>query len=164
MVAYELKLTGKHASEHGVALIDECDVEAVLQHRWSVYKIRSREGKYYFYAGAKIDGKNTLLHRFILKAQKGQLVDHQDQNTLNCQRYNIRICTHSQNMMNRKVLPHNKLGVKGVWRDAKTGLFKAVIRCNGKRTDLGRFKSVELAKSAYDEAAIRLHGEFARLA
>ncbi|CAJ2903309.1 pathogenesis-related transcriptional factor and ERF protein [Burkholderia pseudomallei] len=162
MGAVAIKLTGKHAAEHGlVAWIDESDLERVSCRKWRAAKITSSTGQVYFYAEAKIDGKVVYLHRFILDAKRGELVDHRDRDPLNCRRNNIRRCTHSQNMMNRPVLPQNKLGVKGVHFDQRRGRYYVEIYANGSRIRLGSYGTLDAAKQAYAEGAKRYHGEFA---
>jgi hypothetical protein len=46
------------------------------------------------------DKKDFLLARYILKAEKGQLVDHQNRNRLDYRRENLRIVTARQNSLN----------------------------------------------------------------
>jgi hypothetical protein len=49
-----------------------------------------------------------------------------------------------------------------VARHKDTGSWQANIACNGKQQHLGLFKTAEEAAKAYDAAALRLHGEFAK--
>lgn len=157
-----LKLGGRLGSELGLtALIDDEDVERVSKYRWRAQKCRSAN-RYFIYAATSMNGTNVLLHRFIAGAEKGQIVDHRNQNTLDCRRGNIRICTHAENMRNRGVRVDSTNGLKGVFYDKKTNRYRARIKVDGKCVYLGKFKSAEEAKAAYDEAAVRLHGEFAR--
>ena len=161
MNAAEVVLNGKHARETGLrAYVDECDFDRISAHIWFLRKLCSG-GKHYFYAGATIDGKDVFLHRFLLNAQRSDLVDHQDHDTLNCLRGNIRICTHAQNMQNRKVLPQSTTGVKGVHFVRRENVFTAEIKVDNRRVRLGRFRTLEQAASAYRKAAIEYHGEFA---
>lgn len=48
---------------------------------------------------------------------------------------------------------------KGVYRDAKHGVWRASIRKNGKNISLGTFEQEETAARAYDEAALKIHGD-----
>ena len=52
---------------------------------------------------------------------------------------------------------------KGVWFDNRRYAWKAAIQHEGKRKHIGRFSSELEAAKAYNEAALRLHGKFARL-
>ncbi len=56
--------------------------------------------------------KTTALARIILKAKKGQIVDHINRNPLDNRRSNLRIVTHRQNMLNR--ILKNSTGFIGV--------------------------------------------------
>ena len=56
---------------------------------------------------------------------------------------------------------NNRSGLKGVWPHKLTGRFGARIQHLGIRYHLGYYDTAEAAARAYDEAAQRLHGEFA---
>jgi len=89
-------------------------------------------------------------------------VDHTDGNGLNNCRANLRSATQSQNGMNRRK-QGNKSGYKGVSRATNSNRWQARIRVNRKATHIGTFDTRIEAARAYDEAALVLHGEFARL-
>lgn len=80
-------------------------------------------------------------------------IDHKDTNRLNNKWSNLREATASENMRNRKVKSDNQTGVKGVCV-APNGKFRVYLQ-------LGTFDTIEEAKRVYDEAALKLHGEFA---
>ena len=115
------------------------------------------------------DGRRTTqsLQRFILEVTDRKVeVDHEDHNGLNCQRYNLRIATHSQNLANMLIPARNTSGIKGVYKYVSnswktSNKWKAQISFKGKRKHLGYFDSKEEAQAAYDKAAIELFGEFA---
>jgi hypothetical protein len=88
---------------------------------------------------------------------------HKDGNGLNCQDGNLRVCTSSQNGMNRGKQSDNTSGYKGVTWDKSKGKWQASIKVNQKTIFLGRFNNVIEAAKAYDEGAKKYHGAFARL-
>ena len=102
----------------------------------------------------------VLMHRYLLQANPGERVDHQDGNGLNNRRENIRKATSSQNGMNARAQVGGSSKFKGVWRPTR---WRAEIRVNYKTIHLGSFATEEEAAHAYDEAARRLFGEFARV-
>ncbi len=89
----------------------------------------------------------------------GKVVDHIDHDTLDNQRINLRICTRSQNGMNRK--KDSGIKFKGVTFHKRAGKFMAQIYMNGKKYYLGVFETPEEAAMVYDKKARELHGEFA---
>jgi len=100
------------------------------------------------------------LHSFLTGWHQ---VDHQNGNGLDNQRSNLRQSTYAQNAANRAVRRDSKSGFKGVY-PTRYGLpWRAQICVTGKKHHLGLFAAPEAAARAYDAAARRLHGEFARL-
>jgi hypothetical protein len=58
--------------------------------------------------------------------------------------------------------PRNTGGFKGVSADRVRGTFRATIKGPEKSVFLGRFVTAEAAARAYDDAAMKMFGEFAR--
>lgn len=137
------------------ALIDDADAGRVSRHKWCATV--SQSGHVY---AVRSDGNRLqYLHRFIVGAGPDAKVDHRDGDTLNCTRGNLRSATTVENNRNRRPpVGHKFKGIRRV-----NGRWVARIGVDGKRLHLGRFDSAEQAALAYNEAAIRLHGRFARL-
>jgi len=90
------------------------------------------------------------------------VVDHKDGNTINDAWKNLRDCTQQQNSCNRRTNANNKSGHKGVrWNKRREHWF-AIIIVDRKTHYLGRFDDVDAAALAYQAAAKKHHGEFAR--
>lgn len=143
-----------------VALVDDEDADLVAGIAWFITRKRGRAKYRYVYT--RLPGIGTIsLHRFIMRAPKGMLVDHRDHNTLDNRRANLRVCTSSQNQQNAFTKKTSATGLKGVWFDARKKCYRPRIWIDGKRTWLGSFHSAEHAAEAYREAAIKHHGEFA---
>lgn len=115
------------------------------------------------YIAIKGNGKqyNYKIHRMILglSKQDRKLVDHINRNPLDNRRSNLRICTHSQNCMNKR--SKSKSGFKGVVPNGSG--WAAHIKINRKKQHLGTYRTKEQAARIYDAAAKRLFGEFAVL-
>lgn len=99
-----------------------------------------------------------------MKPSDSQVVDHINGNGLDNRRENLRIATMSSNQWNqRKQRRCTKSKFKGVGLDDRTNKWSADIRAYKQRFYLGSFVLEEDAAMAYDAAARKLHGEFARL-
>lgn len=102
------------------------------------------------------------LHRYLVDCPEGMVVDHIDGNTLNNCRSNLRICKLSENSRNRKDTSSSSV-YKGVFLIKRDNVYTAAIRYENNLIYLGRFKNEANAAKAYNEAAIKYFGEFARL-
>lgn len=112
------------------------------------------------YATTTIDGHIVLLHRFLIKAGKSDIVDHKNVIPLDCRRSNLRICTRAENNRNRDKAKKNPL-YKGV-EVTPAGKYRARIRKDKKQYHLGCFSTAKEAAIAYNKAAIIMFGEFGR--
>jgi len=75
---------------------------------------------------------------------------------------NLREATQSENMANVPRAKNNKSGAKGVSWHAMGRKWQVHIRKSRKTYCLGLFNTLEEAAAAYQEAAQRLHGVFAK--
>lgn len=120
------------------------------------------------YLQVGISGVYYLVHRIIWKMMTGEdptdQIDHVDGDRKNNKWANLRAADASQNMSNRKVGRNNNSGIKGVCWDRYHKAWVAYIGIGGEQKRLGRFKSIEEAAAARQEASARSHGEFARAA
>lgn len=137
------------------ALVDDEDFESLSKWKW-------RFGHGYARRDIKIGGRRTIyMHRQIIGAKKGMCTDHKDHNGLNNQRNNLRLCTVSQNMCNRRHLKRKKFTIfRGVRMDRRTLKWNAVISKDGVTRYIGSFKSDIEAAMAYNKYAKKIHGEF----
>jgi len=148
------------------AIIDAEDVEKVGKKHWYVCKC-DWNGYTKLYPATKINGKLVRLHRFIMNAKKGQIVDHINNNGLDNRKSNLRFVTHQQSMWNRKLNKlNNKSRFEGVSRVSLTRKLKkpfyARISENGKLKHLGYFSTENEAHETYEKEATRIKGEYKR--
>lgn len=145
-----------------VALVDVQDLLILARYRWSAAE--NNDGRVYCQRATYKDGRrgNEFMHRRIMQPPAGMVVDHIDGNTLDNRRANLRVCTQSQNIANRHALSVNPTGFIGVSKGS-ANRWRADAKGAGKsgRSYLGLFATAQDAARAYDEAVVRLHGEFA---
>ena len=143
-------------------LIDAEDIDRVRCHTWSVFE--GRNGIIYAQTMLpRIGGRKSAvyLHRFILDAPSGMVVDHANHDGLDNRRCNLRLATEAQNSANRRSSRWENGHYKGAYR-VKHG-WRAVIQFHGKSIYIGTYSEEVEAARAYDEVARQLFGEFALL-
>jgi len=95
--------------------------------------------------------KRVYLHRLIMKCPAGLEVDHFDSNGLNNTRANLSIMTRKQNAakmrMNHRARATNRLGVRGVYQEKRTGHF--CVQFRGKW--VGTFETIKQAQRVYNK-------------
>jgi hypothetical protein len=146
-----------------VAIVDNEDYDYLNQFKWYA---SNKNGKFYVQKKITVSKNKTTcisMHRFIMKPNKGMVIDHLDGNPLNNKKNNLRICTHAENMRNSKIRINNKSGYKGVSYQENSNNYRASIRFNNIKINIGDFIDPIDAAKAYNAAALKYHGEFAHL-
>jgi hypothetical protein len=132
-------------------LVDD-DIRQQIEH-YTV--IRRKEDGYWQIV---IDRKVIYLHRWIMDAPRGVVVEHRDGNRSNNQRSNLRATSQSVNKSNpNDKIPLSASGVRGVvpQRDK----WRAQIYRDGVRYNLGTFDTIEEAVKCRQQAEKEYHHE-----
>jgi len=103
-----------------------------------------------------------LFHRIVMECPEDMTVDHINGiKTRNDNRkYNLRICTHQQNLCNYPIPKNNTSGKTGVSWDNRNNVWKAQITYKNERINLGSFTSFKQAVKVRGLAEIKYFGEF----
>lgn len=144
-----------------VAIVDDEDAD-LAGIRW--------HGRSNGYAARSVHSKEKrsliYLHRQVAERALGPSalhVDHVNGNRLDNRRANLRWATRSENNRNVKRSTRNSSGYKGAQWRGDAGLWRAYIKANDRQVSLGYYATAIAAARAYDAAAIRYFGPFARL-
>lgn len=140
------------------AVVDENDFVELNKMKW--YVLNSR-GKFY---AVRTVGKGVMqMHRQILNAPTEKEVDHINGNGLDNRRSNLRLADRFQNNQNSSLRKDNSSGYKGVDFYKKLSKWRSYINCQKTNIHLGYFSTKEEAAFVYDQFAIQLFGDFAKL-
>lgn len=138
------------------ATVDARDYKKLSRYKWCASK---KDGRIYAIRRSK-EGRIVYMHREIMNAPEGTVVDHIDHNTLNNRRCNLRVLKPKENYANAG--PRGALsGFVGVWRQGNK--WEAGIHWRGKRYYLGRYDDPVEAARVRDRKAYELHGKLAFL-
>lgn len=141
------------------ALVDDDDYGELNKYKWYC----TSEG----YAMRRDNKKNKFkvlsMHRVLMKARKGQQIDHINNNTVDNQRQNLRKATRTQNQGNQKMHKNNTSGYKGVcWHKTLKYWVAQLHTKKGKHYSVF-CKTKEEAAKKYNEMATKYFGEYALL-
>jgi hypothetical protein len=129
------------------ALVDDEDYESVSKFNW--YKIRGGYAARTVHLGPNPNKKGKYLskviymHRMIMCVSSEFVIDHINQDKLDNQKSNLRICDQSINMTNYGLPKNNTSGIKGVTWNKKHKKWKAQIKFHQKNLYLGEFENIE---------------------
>lgn len=147
----KIPLSRKGFAKQDYALIDLEDYSRVSNFKW------------YFtdrYIRAVMYGNTISLHRFILNYFGTKDVDHINGNTLDNRKANLRICSHSRNIINSKKRKDNTSGITGVYWDKTNKKWVAKITVSNKLKTLGCFKNKDKAIVCRTKAVKKYYKEF----
>jgi len=102
------------------------------------------------------------MHRVIMNTPEGLLTDHINGDSLDNRKSNLRIVTNAQNLCNVKLTKKNTSGYKGVSWCKNSKHWRAKITFERKIFWLGGHKCPQEAAKAYDKAALKYFGEYAK--
>lgn len=153
----EIKLT-----KNQISIVDDEDYEKLNQYKWHSVGINM------YYAQRTVHNKgnkyNIKLHREIMNVTDSKIhIDHINGNSLDNRKENLRVCSNAENSRNSKIKNSNLYGLKGIRFNKINKNWNAQITVNYKQIHLGCFKTKEEAAIAYNDAAIKYHGEFAKV-
>ena len=148
------------------AIVDSDDYERLKAFSW--VKKTCHGGKFiYAKAGKKLN--YITMHRFIVLAKSDQIVDHINGNTLDNRKQNLRVCSYSENALNKKPDSHYRgkkrstdlKGIRKVFgaRGTKYHVNAWDVK-NKKRVFLGSFSDLNIAKNTYQNFMRSFQNDF----
>lgn len=147
-------------SQNMYAKVDEDDFKSLSKIKW--YASKGHRNNYY--AKNIFKRKSLFMHRYIMKARRGQIIDHINGDTLDNRRSNLRLVTPSQNNANqRPSFTKTKSQLKGVYFLKNGNRLKkwySRIQINNKDYFLGYFLTENEAYNAYRKKHIGAYGKY----
>jgi hypothetical protein len=149
------------------AIVDPERYEELAKHKWhtswnerGIYAVRMVKAK----KGGRVRQKCLRMHRVIMGAGEGEIVDHINHYGLDNRIENLRVATMRQNNWNaRKRRCNCSSKYKGVHWLKRKKKWRARITFNGRLILIGDFDDERAAAKAYDAKARELFGDYASL-
>lgn len=144
------------------ALVDDEDYAKISKFKWYLHS-----GGYAATSGiGKVDGKvrrYIYMHRIVNQTFPGMDTDHINGNKLDNRKENLRSCNRSGNAKNVQLRKNSLSGFKGVHWHKGANKWRSQIQKDKIKFHIGFYEEIKDAARAYNEAALKYHGEFARL-
>lgn len=157
-----IPLNGKHS--HLSVRVDADDYPLLKNYRW-YYRHGYAVTTFHIKGKSRADkdrNYNQSLHRLVMQAAEGDVVDHKNQCRLDCRKSNLRLVTAQQNAWNSSTSKEvsGAVGYIGVTKSADASSYTA----KAGDTNLGQYLTAEDAAMARDKHVLALRGvEFAVL-
>lgn len=144
------------------AVVDRSDLPALMGNTRRCYATRVNPHKIYVTRSIGTIGRE-FMHRIILGiTDPTTLVDHEDGDTFNNRRQNLRSAAPSSNRFNSKKNCNNTSGFRGVTFRNRATPWEASIGRRQNYRYLGKFSTRREAAMAYDRAARNISPLFAK--
>lgn len=146
------------------AIVDDEDYDRIIK-MGLIWRLKNSGGVITNFRLSPTKRIALLLHRLVMNLTPEDKieVDHIDRNGLNNQKSNLRLAKHWQNNVN-KTHYKNKFGYRGVDKVSTQDRYRAVVFVDGVRIrSMYSYATIEEAALAYNELAVKYHGEFAML-
>lgn len=141
-------------------LLDDKDFDLLPNKNIYLWGSKKHRG---IYAVIWVNGKAQKLHRIILGVQPGEITDHINGDPLDNRRDNLRLTNQSGNNKNSCKRKSATSKYKGVHFYRPTLKWACQIQCDKVKIFLGYYDTEVQAALTYNEAAMKYHGEYAKL-
>lgn len=144
------------------AIVDVEDFDLLSNYNWGI--LTPYKGQYTTYAMKKSQaerkGKSRLMHRIVMNAPRNISVDHINGNGLDNRKSNLRLCSHRENLCNSN---KQRNGITSIYKGVSWDKSRNKWTVHINKRNLGRYNSEIEAALVYNDAALKYHGNFAKL-
>ena len=137
-------------------VFDDIFEREILSRNWFVSKI----GNVFYVRSGQM-----YMHRIVMSAKRGQMIDHINGNGLDNRISNLRFTCYQANKANSHFGCYTSkyIGVSFISNENRKKKFRARAKINGKNAHLGYFETEIQAAKRYDEHAKTMYGSDAIL-
>jgi len=143
-----------YLNKGGTFIIDTEDYELIRPYCWCETSGR------YLVARNPEDGKLLKLHRLIMNAPDGLIVDHINHDVRDNRKCNLRVVNDQNSVRNRGLYSNNKSGIIGVGWMSREQRWRAEIRIDRKSIYLGYYDNLDDAVAARKAAEEKYFGPY----